>query len=107
MGHIIEITESKYDHLVENAEKMLRYGGKVMQCLDELCEEDHYGERGRLGRGGYGMRGEERDERGGRYGRGMGMREHEREDWDDDWDRDPYMGERRRRSSRTGRYIRG
>lgn len=107
MGHIIEITESKYDHLVENAEKMLRYGGKVMQCLDELCEEEHYGERGRLGRGGYGMRGEERDERGGRYGRGMGMREHEREDWDDDWDRDPYMGERRRRSSRTGRYIRG
>lgn len=107
MGHIIEITESKYDHLVENAEKMLRYGGKVMQCLDELCEGDYYGERG--GRGGYGMRGEERGmERGGRYGRGMGMREHEREeDWDGDWEHDPYMGERRRRSSRTGRYIRG
>ena len=104
MGHIIEITESKYDHLVENAEKMLRYGGKVMQCLDELCEEGHYGERG--GRGGYGMRGEDRMERGGRYGRGMGMRERDDEDWDD-YERDPYMGERRRRSSRTGRYIRG
>ena len=30
---MIEITENKFDELVENAEKMLRYGGKVMSCL--------------------------------------------------------------------------
>lgn len=109
MGYVIEITESKYDKLVDNAEKMLRYGGKVMQCLDELCEGgDYYGERmPRMNHGGgYGMRNEGGN---GRYGRGMGMREPEREDddrWEDDYN-DPYMGERRRRSSRTGRYIRG
>lgn len=105
MGYVIEITESKYDKLVDNAEKMLRYGGKVMQCLDELCEDSHYGERMPRRYGNIGMRNEEGG--GGRYGRGMGMREHE--DWEDedDWERDPYMGERRRRSSRTGRYIRG
>lgn len=97
MGHIIEITESKYDKLIEHAEKMLKHGGKLMGCLEELCEEDYYGERG-----GRGM-----EHGGGRYGRGMGMREHEREDDWDGYERDPYMGERRRRSSRTGRYIRG
>lgn len=103
MGYVIEITESKYDKLVDNAEKMLRYGGKVMQCLDELCEDSHYGERMPRRYGDIGMRNEGGN---GRYGRGMGMREHE--DWDeDDWEHDPYMGERRRRSSRTGRYIRG
>ena len=103
MGYVIEITESKYDKLVDNAEKMLRYGGKVMQCLDELCEDSHYGERMPRRYGDIGMRNEGGN---GRYGRGMGMREHE--DWDeDDWERDPMMGERRRRSSRTGRYIRG
>ena len=103
MGYVIEITESKYEKLVDNAEKMLRYGGKVMQVLDELCEDSHYGERMPRRYGDIGMRNEEGN---GRYGRGMGMREHE--DWDeDDWERDPYMGERRRRSSRTGRYIRG
>lgn len=29
---MIEITEDKLGTLAENAEKMLRYGGKVMQC---------------------------------------------------------------------------
>lgn len=42
---MIEIREDKLDELVENAEKMLRYGGKVMSCLDSLG-----GERGRMGR---------------------------------------------------------
>ena len=36
MGYIIEITEDKLGTLAENAEKMLRYGGKVMQCIDDL-----------------------------------------------------------------------
>lgn len=43
--YMIEIREDKLDELVENAEKMLRYGGKVMSCLDSLS-----GERGRMGR---------------------------------------------------------
>mgnify|MGYP004538451151 CR=1 FL=1 len=34
--YMIEITENKMDELIENAEKMLRYGGKVMSCLDSL-----------------------------------------------------------------------
>ena len=42
--YMIEIREDKLDELVENAEKMLRYGGKVMSCLDSLS-----GERGRMG----------------------------------------------------------
>lgn len=32
MGYIIEITEDKLGTLAENAEKMLRYGGKVMHA---------------------------------------------------------------------------
>lgn len=36
--YMIEISENKYEELVENAEKMLRYGGKMMSCLDRLHE---------------------------------------------------------------------
>lgn len=36
MGYLIEISEDKFETIAENAEKMLRYGGKVMQCLDEM-----------------------------------------------------------------------
>lgn len=110
MGYIIEITESKMEHLAENAEKMLRYGGKVMQCIDELREESRhgehgYGERG-YGRGGrYGMRDEEeydRDHMDG-YDR-MGERYHM--DGYNRWEEmPPYMNERRGRSATTGRYI--
>ncbi len=80
MGYIIEVTESKVEQLAENAEKMLRYGGKVMQCIEELRESE-----GRLGE-----------------------RMPSRDGYDDDdfysRDRD-YFGERRGRSMRTGRYI--
>ena len=44
--YMIEITESKFDELVENAEKMLRYGGKMMSCLDSMQRgEGRMGER--------------------------------------------------------------
>lgn len=44
--YMTEITESKFDELVENAEKMLRYGGKVMSCLDSIQRgSDRMGER--------------------------------------------------------------
>lgn len=44
MGYMIEINEDKFDELAENAEKMLRYGGKIMSCLDGMKRE-RMGER--------------------------------------------------------------
>jgi len=95
MGYMIEITESKASEMAEHAEKVLKHGGKLMQCIEELCEESRMGERGGYGRYG------NRYDGGGRYGNRMGYRD---EDWDDD--EDFYMGERRGRSARTGRYVR-
>lgn len=86
---IIEITESKVEKMSDYAEKMLKYGGKLMQCIEELSE-----------------------------GEGMGRRDRERE-YDDDDDRYDEMGERggysgsgrggygeRRGVRGTGRYSR-
>ena len=36
MGYMVEITENKFDELVDNCEEMVRAGGKVMKCLDSL-----------------------------------------------------------------------
>jgi hypothetical protein len=84
---IIKIEESKKEKMSEYAEKMLKYGGKLMQCIEDL------------GEGGYGERDDEDDDddemegmRGG-YRGGYGMRDY-----------DGYG--MRRRSSRTGRYMR-
>jgi len=63
--YMIEITEDKFDGLYENAEKMLKYGGKLMTCLESMKEKSRYGERNRMP-----------DYRGYGGGRG-GMREHE------------------------------
>lgn len=51
--YMIKISKDKVEHLAETAEKMLRYGGKMMECIEELKGEEGYGERG-----GYGMRGD-------------------------------------------------
>lgn len=73
------ITESKKEKMSEYAEQMLKYGGKLMQCIDSLDEggygnrddddddfddDEGFGMRGEYpgGRAGYGMRG------GGSYG---------------------------------------
>lgn len=79
--YMIEITENKFDELVENAEQMLRYGGKVMSCLDSMQRsEGRMGERspmpdyrdmGRNERERYGERGMDYDD-GGRYGERYG-----------------------------------
>lgn len=92
---MIEITEDKITDLSEHLEKGLRHIGKAMQCIDELSQESRMGERGGYGRYG------NRYDGGGRYGNRYGMRDEE--EWEDE---DEYMGERRGRSSRTGRYIR-
>lgn len=69
----IIITEDKYQELSDMTEKMLRYGGRIMTCLEELKgesagerddedwdDDDEMGMRGAYGsRGGYGMRGGE------------------------------------------------
>ncbi len=91
MGYMIEISESKMEHLAENAEKMLRYGGKVMECIEELSQR-RFGERDDEDREDWD---DEMGERGG-YSRGTTRYGNRYDD----------MGERRGRSSRTGRYIR-
>ncbi len=91
--YMIEITESKLDKLTECTEKMLKYGGKIMQVLEELeggdleerSEGGSYGSRSMMGsRGNYGGR----DNYGGRS---YGERGWESEYEDDD----PMMRERR------------
>lgn len=86
---MIEITESKLDKLTECTEKMLKYGGKIMQVLEELeggdleerSEGGSYGSRSMMGsRGNYGSR--------SMYGNRMD---------EDDEEEEMGMGERRRR----------
>ena len=63
---MIEISESKVEKMSDYAEKMVRYGGKLMQCLEELSSGESMGERWD-DRGSYGNR---RGVRGtGRYSR--------------------------------------
>lgn len=107
--YVIEITEDKVSHLADTIGKMLHYGGKAMECIDEMRESaGHMGRRhdgdgyDRMGERGYGrygmhdddMRPEEYDRMDERY---------PRERWDE-WP--PYMGERRGRSVSSGRYVR-
>lgn len=102
---MIEIETKEMDKASEYAEKALKYMGKVMQCLTEWEDEGGYGERSGSSRGGssnggsygsrYGMR-----SRYDNYGSRMGYRDEEEE-----WEDEDMMGERRRRSRRTGRYM--
>ena len=68
---MIEISESKVEKMSDYAEKMVRYGGKLMQCLEELSSGESMGERGGYGGGsGRGSYGNRRGVRGtGRYSR--------------------------------------
>ena len=61
MATIIEIQENKLQHLSEYAEKVLRYGGKLMQCLEDLESKSRYNEY-----------------------HGTTPRRHERDHWDDE-----------------------
>lgn len=40
MARIIEVQESKLEHLAEYAECMIKYGKKIMTCLHELKYKD-------------------------------------------------------------------
>ena len=103
MGYIVEISEHKLDKATDYAEKMLKYGGMLMQCLTEWEDESGYGERG-------GSQG------GSSYGSRYGMRSRydnygQRGDYgyrdDEDWEEMEEMGERRgrRRRDSRGRYM--
>ena len=78
---MIQITEEKAEKLSEGLSKMMRIGGKLMECLQDIEEEEagaggmrggyrggmrggYRGEGGMRGEGGYrgGMRGGYRDE---------------------------------------------
>ena len=63
MSYMIEIEHEKQAEMAECAEKILKYGGKLMQCIEELGEDSgSMGQRmgyrrGVRGTGRYGMRG--------------------------------------------------
>lgn len=80
MGYMIEITESKFDELSENVEKMLKYGGKVMSCIDSMKRE--------------------------RMGERMPMPDY-RDDWRNERDREDWQEEDRYGGRYSGRYGRG
>ena len=99
---MIQIEEDSAMELKEHATKALKHMGKLMERVEELCEDSQMGQRGgygnRYGGGGYGNRYGNRDVG---YGSRMGSR-----DEDEEWDEGD-MGERRYRSRRTGRFVRG
>lgn len=111
--YVIEVSEDKVSHLADTVGKMLHYGGKAMECIEEMRHGgSHMGFRDEEDRRDY----DRMDERG--YGRGRyNMRDEDmrHEDYDrmderyprERWDEmPPYMGERRGRSAYTGRYVR-
>lgn len=80
---MIQISEEKKEQLSEMCEKMLKYGGKMMQCLESLeddemgmrdpYEDDEMGERDEMSRGSMGMRmGRREGMRGGQMGQRRG-----------------------------------
>ena len=86
MDYMIEITEGKAEELSEHIEKSLHHMGRAMSCVEQMMEggskhHGRYGDRYYPDRKDY-----------------IAYRD------DEDWD-DEDMGERRRRSRRTGRYM--
>lgn len=85
---MIEITEGKAEELSEHIEKSLQHMGRAMSCVEQMME---------------GNGNKHRSKYGDRYypNRKDYIAYRDDEDWDDEDD----MGERRRRSRRTGRYM--
>lgn len=91
MAYIIEIPEDKVQSLSEHLGKMLKYGCKAMECIDEMQNETQMGERG------------------GRYfpytDGGFRDDDEDVDDWREEMRRRKRMGMRRGMSG-TGRYGR-
>ena len=52
MATIIEVQEGKMDHLAEYAEKVVKYGKQLLECLDDMTGEkydERYGKGRRSG----------------------------------------------------------
>lgn len=96
---VIEISEKKREKMSEHVEDALYAMGKVMACLEEL-DGGEMGERNTSHSRSQGMGNRDR------FGNRIGQREDygNRNDWDEE-DDDESMGERRRRSRRTGRFM--
>lgn len=116
--YIIEVSEDKVSHLADTVGKMLHYGSKAMECIEEMREESRHHGEGRMGYReddeprNYDRMGERGYGRGGRYGMREEDRDYEEERMNERYPRErwdempPYMNERRGRSMTTGRYIR-
>ena len=105
--YMIEISDTKVDKMSEYVEDMLWAGGELMHCLEKMKGESGYSEREGYSHEGRSYR---KDMMGSRYGmRSRYDNYGQRGDYgykdDEDWDDDEMMGERRRRSRRTGRYM--
>ena len=106
--YMIEIEESKLDKMADYTEKMLRYGGKLMQCITDIDEkygerDDEMGDSSRYGSGR--MHNRYDGSYGSRYDMRSGsMNYRDDEDWDDEEMHERRGGRRRRRDSR-GRYL--
>lgn len=74
---MIEIAQEKQGEMAEHAEMVLKHAGKLMQCIESMCDEDD-GEESEFGM----RRGRRMGRRMGRRG-GMGYR---RGDMDEDYD---------------------
>lgn len=103
---MIQIEEDSAMELKEHAKKALKHMGKIMEQVEELCEESQMGERS--GNGNYGNR-SSYGNRGGSGG-SSGSGNYGNREGDDDWNEEDEaiyqrLGERRGRSSRTGRYV--
>ena len=48
MATIIEMEDKKVEHLSECAEKVMHYGKKMLECLEEIEEQHKYGNRKRM-----------------------------------------------------------
>lgn len=53
MATIIEVQESKIEHLGEYAEKVVKYGKQLLECLDDMSGEKYAERYGKGRRSGF------------------------------------------------------
>ena len=53
MATIIEVQESKIEHLGEYAEKVVKYGKQLLECLDDMSGEKYSERYGKGRRSGF------------------------------------------------------
>lgn len=53
MATIIEVQESKIDHISDYAEKVVKYGKQLLECIDDLSGEKYAERYGKGRRSGF------------------------------------------------------